>query len=117
MDLGQQAECSGGGGALSLPPSRECGRPSSVRLRCLGKRRRRKGGEWRGASLAEQFVRCAMSASKRKDSNPSKNNSPTVIQPHVAQGAAQQGAAAATATAKRQAKVQPHLQVANLQLQ
>ena len=60
-----------------------------------------------------------MSASKRKDSNPSKNNSPTVIQPHVAQGAAaQQGAAAAvTATAKRQAKVQPHLQVANLQLQ
>ena len=57
-----------------------------------------------------------MSASKRKDSNPSKNNSPTVIQPHVAQGAAQQGAAAA-ATAKRQAKVQPHLQVANLQLQ
>ena len=54
-----------------------------------------------------------MSASKRKDSNPSKNNSPTVVQPHIAQGAAQQGAA--VATAKRQAKVQPHLQVANLQ--
>ena len=54
-----------------------------------------------------------MSASKRKDSNPSKNNSPTVVQPHIAQGAAQQGAAAATA--KRQAKGQPHLQVAKLQ--
>ena len=76
------------------------------------------GGERLWWRVSDQFVRCAMSASKRKDSNPSKNNSPTVIQPHVAQGAAQQGAAAAvTAKPKRQAKVQPHLQVANLQLQ